>query len=75
MSGAQEAQARASRGTVDGSPDDLAWLAGLVRRSALLPDATTRSDWVRVLPWLDAAARYELAATLLQVEQATRDDC
>jgi hypothetical protein len=53
----------------DGSPDDDAWLAALVERSPLLPDPALRHHWQTLLPWLPAAARYELAAILVQVER------
>jgi hypothetical protein len=53
-----------------GSPDDLVWLAGLIARSPLLPDARLRRAWRTVLPWLAVDARYALAATLLRIEQA-----
>ncbi len=52
------------------SPDDLDWLARLVERSPLLPDPALRVHWQAVLPWLAAPDRYELAATLLEAEQA-----
>ncbi len=52
-----------------GSPDDPAWLRSLVSRSPLL-DRRLRGHWLRVLPWLTSAERYELAATLRSTEQA-----
>jgi hypothetical protein len=52
----------------EASPDDPAWLHALVARSALLPDPALRKHWQRLIPWLPKAARYELAATLLEVE-------
>jgi hypothetical protein len=58
----------------EGGPDDLAWLSALVERSALLPDPQLQRHWRRVLPWLSRAQRYELAATLLSMEQVVRDD-
>jgi hypothetical protein len=51
------------------APDDLEWLSTLVRRSPLLPDASLRSHWLNVLPWLKPAARYALAALLLEIER------
>jgi hypothetical protein len=53
----------------DGSPDDANWLSALVARSALLPEARLRAHWQRLIPWLPTAARYELAATLLDAER------
>jgi hypothetical protein len=46
------------------SPADTDWLQTLIERSPLLPDTALRAHWIRVLPWLPIAARYELAATL-----------
>ena len=54
----------------DASPDNDAWLTALVDRSPLLPDAVLRAHWRRVIPWLSAAARYELAAILVDLERA-----
>jgi hypothetical protein len=51
------------------SPEDPSWLAELVQRSPLLPDSELRRHWLNVLPWLPTAARYELAATLREIEQ------
>jgi hypothetical protein len=51
-------------------PDDDAWLAALIDRSALLPQPVLRRHWRRVVPWLSTAARYELAAVLLETEHA-----
>jgi hypothetical protein len=53
-----------------GSPDDLAWLSGLVGRSPLLADVQVRQHWLKLLPWLPTQARYTLAAVLLEIEQA-----
>jgi hypothetical protein len=52
----------------EASPEDPAWLDALVVRSALMPDATFREHWRRLIPWLPTGARYELAATLLDAE-------
>ena len=52
------------------SPENDAWLADLVQRSPLLPDAALRRHWRFLVPWLPVAARYELAAILLDVERA-----
>jgi hypothetical protein len=57
----------------DGSPEDTSWLTALVARSALLPDPQLRAHWQRVVPWLPTAARYELAATLLDAERWLTD--
>jgi hypothetical protein len=54
----------------EASPDDAAWLCALVARSSLLPEPRLQKHWQRVIPWLPTAARYELAATLLGVEQS-----
>jgi hypothetical protein len=51
------------------SPADPAWLRTLVERTPLLPDTALREHWLRVIPWLPTAARYELAATLRHIEQ------
>jgi hypothetical protein len=53
-----------------GSPENEAWLRALIERSALLPEPGLRRHWRRVLPWLPTAARYELAAILLDTEHA-----
>jgi hypothetical protein len=52
----------------DGSPENDAWLTQLVERSPLLPEASIRGHWRRVIPSLPTALRYELAAILLRVE-------
>jgi hypothetical protein len=57
-------------GFINIQPEDDAWLRGLVDRAPLLPDAVLRRHWRRVIPWLPVAARYELAAVLLEVEHA-----
>ncbi len=54
-------------------PDDLDWLGALVGRSPVVPDARRRTHWLTLLPWLDTAERYALAATLLDVEQHLAD--
>lgn len=51
------------------NPDDRAWLSALVHHSVLVPDARTRRHWQRVIPLLSSAERYELAATLLEIER------
>ena len=53
----------------EGSPEDNAWLSELIERSPLLRDAALRRHWRTLIPWLPVAARYELAATLVEVEQ------
>jgi hypothetical protein len=58
----------------ESSPDNDAWLAALIERSALLPEPGLRRHWRRVLPWLSTAARYELAAILLDSEHAVQCD-
>jgi hypothetical protein len=58
----------------DSTPDHPEWLRALVARSPLLPDPDVRRHWQRVIPWLSTAQRYELAATLLEVEQRVRRD-
>jgi len=58
----------------DGSPDDPAWLAALVDHSPLLPEPALRTHWRSLIPWLGSAARYELAATLLDAERLLPDD-
>jgi hypothetical protein len=55
---------------IDGSPENDEWLRALVQRSQLLPDATLRQHWQHLIPWLPTAARYELAAILLEIERA-----
>ena len=50
------------------TPEDSRWLATLVERSAVLPDAALREHWQAVLPWLPTALRYELAGILMDVE-------
>lgn len=60
----------ASSVTLAESPEDGAWLTELIRHTPLLPDAASRAQWLRVLPWLDTEARYALAAALLGVERA-----
>ena len=60
--------------TAAATPDDVDWLAQLVARSPLLPEAGLRRAWRTVLPWLDVEARYALAATLLSTEQACPPD-
>jgi hypothetical protein len=52
------------------SPENDAWLQDLVKRSPLLADAVLRRHWRVLVPWLPIAARYELAAILLEVERA-----
>jgi hypothetical protein len=54
----------------DTSPANDAWLGELIDRSPLLPEASLRQHWRRLLPWLSTGARYELAAVLLDVEHA-----
>src|SRR5262249_9895616 len=49
---------------------DDSWLDGLIARSPALANAALRRHWRRVLPWLPAAAREELADILLEIEQA-----
>ena len=49
---------------------DLENLKALIGRSPLLPDASLRRHWRTVIPSLPIALRYELAAILLDVEQA-----
>ncbi len=51
------------------NPDDRAWLSALVHHSVLVPDARTRRHWQRVIPLLSSAERYELAATLLEIDR------
>jgi hypothetical protein len=55
----------------DPSPENDEWLGELIDRSPVLPDATLRRHWRTVVPWLTTAARYELAAILLDVEHAS----
>jgi hypothetical protein len=52
----------------EASPEDPAWLQTLVQQTPLLPDPGLRAHWIRVIPWLGVAARYELAAALRAVE-------
>jgi hypothetical protein len=52
------------------SPENDAWLQELVKRSPLLPDGAVRRRWQHLVPWLPVAARYELAAILLDIERA-----
>ncbi|MDQ6673626.1 MAG: hypothetical protein M3069_23270 [Chloroflexota bacterium] len=52
----------------DGSPESDAWLAALVDRSALVPEASLRRHWRSVIPWLPITLRYELAAILVEIE-------
>jgi hypothetical protein len=59
---------------VDIQPEDDAWLRGLVDRSPVLPDVVLRRHWRRVIPWLPIAARYELAAILLEVEHTLQPE-
>ncbi len=47
-------------------------LDALIARSPVLADAALRRHWRRLVPWLPAAARDELADILLDVEQACR---
>jgi hypothetical protein len=54
-------------------PDDLDWLGALVRRSPVVADARRRAHWRTLLPWLNTAERYALAATLLDIEQHLAD--
>jgi hypothetical protein len=54
----------------DGSPEDDRWLQQLVERSPVLPDRALRRHWQRVIPWLPMAARYELAAILLDIDRS-----
>jgi hypothetical protein len=58
----------------DGSPQDDAWLRSLIDRSPLLCEHGIRREWRRLVPWMDVAARYELAAILLEVEHAISCD-
>lgn len=51
------------------APDDPAWLGDRLAASPLLDEALARA-WRLVLPFLAPDQRYELAATLLAVEQA-----
>jgi hypothetical protein len=52
----------------DAFPEKDAWLRALVDRSPLLADRKLRQHWRVVIPWLPTAARYELAAILLEIE-------
>ena len=58
----------------ESAPDDPVWLSALVDRSSFLPDASLRAHWRRLIPLLTTAARYELAATLLDGERWLVDD-
>jgi hypothetical protein len=58
----------------DGSPENDAWLRLLLDRSPLLIQDELREHWLRLISWLPVAARYELAAILLEVEQALACD-
>ena len=49
------------------SPEDPRWLSNLLRRSVLVLPEQQR-HWRKVLPLLSTSQRYELAATLLEVE-------
>jgi hypothetical protein len=51
--------------------EERARLRLLVERSPLLPDADLRTHWLRLIPWLPAAARFELAEIL---QLGLRDD-
>lgn len=53
--------------------EDTARLEVLVRGSPLLPDATLRKHWQKVIAWLPPAAKYELAEILRSAEDAWRD--
>jgi len=55
------------------NPDDPAWLRELLDRSVLVP-RPQRRHWQRVLPYLSSTQRYELAATLLEVERWIEDE-
>ncbi|MBV9543188.1 MAG: hypothetical protein JOY61_02290 [Chloroflexi bacterium] len=55
------------------SPEDRTYLAGLIERSPLLPEARLRAHWLGLLPWLEVDERYELAAVLVNVEHVIRD--
>jgi hypothetical protein len=55
------------------APDDAEWLRALVARSPLLPEATLREHWARVIPFLPTALRYELAGILMEIEVACRE--
>jgi hypothetical protein len=52
----------------DGSPESDDWLTKLIERSPLVPEASLRRHWRRVIPLLPIALRYELAAILVDVE-------
>jgi hypothetical protein len=54
----------------EASPENDTWLQDLVQRSSLLPETALRRHWQSVVPWLPIAARYELAAILLDIERA-----
>lgn len=53
------------------SPEDAKYLARLLEKTPLLPERTLRTHWQRILPWLDVAERYELAAILVDIEHRT----
>lgn len=50
------------------TPDDPHWLAALVARSPVLPEAALREHWQTVIAWLPPPLRYELAGILMEVE-------
>jgi len=52
----------------EGSPESDDWLAALVERSPLVPEASLRRHWRRVIPRLPTPLRYELAAILVEIE-------
>ena len=52
------------------APESDVWLQALVAHSPLLADPTVRAHWRRLVPWLSAPARYELAAILLDIDHA-----
>ena len=54
------------------TPEDPEWLAALVERSPVLPEAALREHWKKVIPWLPTPLRYELAGILMDVELACR---
>jgi hypothetical protein len=58
----------------DAAPQNDDWLQHLIEGSALLPEPGLRRHWQSVVPWLPIAARYELAAVLLEVENALTCD-
>jgi hypothetical protein len=65
---------QASAALAEASPENDTWLRELVERSPLLPDAALRRHWRHLVPWLPVAARYELAAILLEVDRAAACD-